>query len=517
MTDYQQAVIWRIPPGGGNGQIWLADPRLDGGPFGTACILLMPDQHTLLFDQASNGGLGGGGNPTTGKLYEVPIEPGGHPGALKQLWESGPADAPDGCALTSSGHVFIALAGESSQIVELDPSGQELARFGQQYTGTNNSSIPFDTPSGLAFYGTQLIIANQSYIAGNTANMALLDLETGEQGSPSTCPANAGLKPASKQAGAAAEEEAPAPPRRYLAGPSKALRTGGPLAGTAAGPAGADHRRHECRPAARPELARDPAGRFGDRRYQRLRRPSRHDPLGVADDPDRPDGVARVVEDRRRDARLAEHRLVALTREPPLADLAELLAQRSRGERPAGQPRQRLGEQVDDGFGGRGTPASPCPARWRAAAARPRPRGSEASCRGGTRGGRPRRSRRASRQRGRRRRRARRAARRAPASAARSSFRSRYELPSWSRPAPSWYLSESRSCSTNPCACRVCSSPWTVGRVRSRRSAISLTPSRRGPLARTFRMRAARSTDWIVARRVGLGVLFGIVESASVV
>jgi hypothetical protein len=199
VTDYQQAVIWRIPPGGGAGQIWLADPRLDGGPFGTACILLMPDRRTLLFDQASDGGLGGGGNPTTGKLYEVPIESGDHPGPLKQLWESGPADAPDGCALTRSGHVYITLAGESNQVVELDSAGNELARFGQQYSGANNSPVPFDTPSGVAFYGTRLIIANQSYLAQNTANMALLDLETGEQGAPVYVPANAGSKPPSKR------------------------------------------------------------------------------------------------------------------------------------------------------------------------------------------------------------------------------------------------------------------------------------------------------------------------------
>ncbi len=56
VTDYQQAVIWRIPPGGGKARIWLVSPKLDGGMFGTACILLMPDHHTLLFDQASNGG-----------------------------------------------------------------------------------------------------------------------------------------------------------------------------------------------------------------------------------------------------------------------------------------------------------------------------------------------------------------------------------------------------------------------------------------------------------------------------
>jgi hypothetical protein len=191
VTDYQQAVIWRVPPGGGPASIWLADRRLDGGPFGTACITLMPDHHTLLFDQASHGGLGTL-SPATGNVYTVPIEPDGDPGPLTQLWESGPADAPDGCALAASGDIYLALSGASNQIVELSPSGQELARFGQPYTGTNDSSVPFDTPSGVAFLGTQLIIANQSYIEGNRADMALLALETGEQGAPVYVPANPG-------------------------------------------------------------------------------------------------------------------------------------------------------------------------------------------------------------------------------------------------------------------------------------------------------------------------------------
>jgi sugar lactone lactonase YvrE len=216
VTDYQQAVIWRIPPGGGPARIWLASRELDGGPFGTACITMLPDHHTLLFDQASNGGLGDI-SPATGKLYTVPVEPGGGPGPLHLIWQSGPADAPDGCALARSGDIYLALVGASNQIVELSPSGQPVATFGQQYTGANGSPVPFDSPSGVAFLGTELLIANQSYFADDHANQVLLDLETGEPGQPVFVPADAGQQPTRRHRRRARGHHLtarPAPPRR---------------------------------------------------------------------------------------------------------------------------------------------------------------------------------------------------------------------------------------------------------------------------------------------------------------
>src|SRR5207249_764034 len=81
VTDYQQAVIWRVPPGGGDAKVWLSDPRLDGGMFGTAGIALAADHRTLVVAQASSAG-GGEPDPTTGKLYAVPIQPDGGPGPI---------------------------------------------------------------------------------------------------------------------------------------------------------------------------------------------------------------------------------------------------------------------------------------------------------------------------------------------------------------------------------------------------------------------------------------------------
>ncbi|MGI8846090.1 MAG: SMP-30/gluconolactonase/LRE family protein, partial [Thermoleophilaceae bacterium] len=199
VTDFRQAVIWRVPPGGGKAVVWLADRRLDGGEFGTTGLLLGPDGHTLYVAQGSGAGLGGSllGNPTAGGLYAVAITPGGGPGALVQLWESRAGDVPDGFAIAASGRIYVPLVGLPAQIAVLAPDGRELERFPTAAgSGDNGSPVPFDSPSSARFLGTRLIVANQSALAGNAANQALLDVEVGEPGLPELIPGRDSTAPA---------------------------------------------------------------------------------------------------------------------------------------------------------------------------------------------------------------------------------------------------------------------------------------------------------------------------------
>src|SRR3954466_5137592 len=76
-------------------------------------------------------------------------------------------------------------------------------------------------------------------------------------------------------------------------------------------------------PAAGAELARDAAGRFGDRGTQAPRGSAGQDPLGVADHSDGSDGMAGGVVDRCGDARFAEHRLVSLAGQAAVAGRLE--------------------------------------------------------------------------------------------------------------------------------------------------------------------------------------------------
>jgi hypothetical protein len=184
VTDIDQGLIWRVPKGGGPAEVWLADPRLESA-FGPNGIQFMADGRTLLFvNTASNPNAG---NPLTGRLYTVPVQDDGSPGALTEVWESQPLDAPDGLAIAQSGNVYLALAG-SSQVLKLSPQFGELARVPPNFAANQAEEIPLDGPGSIVFYGERLLVSNHSPIFGNPASWAILDVFAGEVGLPLNYP-----------------------------------------------------------------------------------------------------------------------------------------------------------------------------------------------------------------------------------------------------------------------------------------------------------------------------------------
>src|SRR5213076_1125121 len=97
------------------------------------------------------------GDPTTGRIWSVRIRRHHKPGDLRELWDSGPVEGPDGFAVSRSGNVYVAL------------------------TVDNGSPVPFDNPSSAWFDGRNLMVANQSYIQGDAANQAILNVHVGER------------------------------------------------------------------------------------------------------------------------------------------------------------------------------------------------------------------------------------------------------------------------------------------------------------------------------------------------
>ncbi|HEX4107832.1 MAG TPA: hypothetical protein VHX88_06830 [Solirubrobacteraceae bacterium] len=247
VTDYQQALIWRVPPGGGAARVWFTTPLFDGLLFDDAGIYLEPDHDTLLVDTAASA-------PTTGtdfadgKLYSLPIEPDGQPGALHEIWESGAAQAPDGFAVAQSGDVYIPLVGPGSNaVVEISPDGHQLAAFPDPLENLL-APVPFDEPASATFDGDQLLTTNESYLAGDAAHQVLFETDVGEPGAPLHQPALAA-------ATAPSSTPAAAPTRLRLVISPHVLRRGGlvrlrvavfagraPVAGAVVRVLGRDHR-----------------------------------------------------------------------------------------------------------------------------------------------------------------------------------------------------------------------------------------------------------------------------------
>lgn len=188
VTDYGQAVLWRVPPGGGRARVWLADKRLDGIEFGTAGLALGPDHRALFVMQQTSLGLGDLA-VAQGKLYRVPLR---GERTLTKLWTSLPMDLPDGFSFARSGRVYVANAG-SNQLVVLDEDYREVERVpALPVTGDNGSPIPYDTPSNVTFAGRSVLVANQSFL-GTTDHHAILDVHVGERGVPVFVPRGAGV------------------------------------------------------------------------------------------------------------------------------------------------------------------------------------------------------------------------------------------------------------------------------------------------------------------------------------
>ena len=179
VTDYAQAVIWKVGRKGGV-RPWFRSRGLDGAEFGTTGIRYRPGKRDFLVTQQAV--LDGTGLPANGRLYRLPVSRDGRPGKLHTMWTSGPGDLPDGFGIGRSGAVYIAATG-SAQLVKVGPGGKELNRVPDvPLQGANGSGIPFDTPCSATFLGSSVLVANQSAVFGDRAHQAVLDVDVGERG-----------------------------------------------------------------------------------------------------------------------------------------------------------------------------------------------------------------------------------------------------------------------------------------------------------------------------------------------
>lgn len=187
VSDYGQAVIWRIPAAGGTPRPWFRSAKLEGvAGFGTTGIVYQPATRSFLISQQTSG------DPLDlfrGHLYRLAVRADGRPGVLSTVWTAGgPLDLPDGFGIARSGNIYLALLG-ANKLVKLSPAGKVLARW-----SATGSAVPFDSPSNATFLGTRVLVANQSAILGDTSHHVILDVEVGERGAPVVVPKGSVLR-----------------------------------------------------------------------------------------------------------------------------------------------------------------------------------------------------------------------------------------------------------------------------------------------------------------------------------
>jgi sugar lactone lactonase YvrE len=182
VTDLEQALIWRIPKGGGEARVWLTDPRLEN-VFGPNGIQFLSPRRILFACSATSPSTG---DPTSGALFTVRIRRDGSAGPLRTFWRSRPFDGPDGFAVSRSGRVYVALAA-ANQILVLSRDGEERARVPATPLDNAAMEVPFDGPASGAFLGRRLLVTNQTSAvagSGNPEHWAVLDVFAGEGGLP---------------------------------------------------------------------------------------------------------------------------------------------------------------------------------------------------------------------------------------------------------------------------------------------------------------------------------------------
>jgi len=75
--------------------------------------------------------------------------------------------AVDGFALAASGNIYLALVGPgANQLVQISPTGKELARVPGSPDANAQMEVPFDSPSSVEFDGERMIVTNDAYFSG---------------------------------------------------------------------------------------------------------------------------------------------------------------------------------------------------------------------------------------------------------------------------------------------------------------------------------------------------------------
>lgn len=181
VTDLNQALIWKVPPGGGRPKVWFTEQGFES-VFGPNGIGFPAGRHKLLFVLSTESSPAAQPRRPSG-LYELRVRRNGSPGNPRLFWEAQPDEVPDGFAIGRSGRVYVALAGTGGNAVAvISPRGRQIARVPPSEFENQQMEVPFDQPASAAFLGRRVLVTNHALFSRNPDHYAVLDVFAGERG-----------------------------------------------------------------------------------------------------------------------------------------------------------------------------------------------------------------------------------------------------------------------------------------------------------------------------------------------
>lgn len=177
VTDSLQATIWRVPPGGGDPEIWFQDVRLATTFVGVNGIKVSPNGTAAYVSVSAD--LAG-----RAWIYRLPLVADPSAADLAAFHEYTGGDFPDGFAFGATGLLYVAIATPfASGVSILDQTGAEIDRLAN---GANPIS-PYDSPANIAFDGKgSMLLSNHAFATGptNPDQFAVLDVFVDDVGAP---------------------------------------------------------------------------------------------------------------------------------------------------------------------------------------------------------------------------------------------------------------------------------------------------------------------------------------------
>jgi sugar lactone lactonase YvrE len=183
--------IWKVPPGGGDPQLWLQFPLAPSlWPSGTDGVAIDPTGKWLYFSQMYENG---------SAVYRVPMDR--HEASAVELVHYYPPPVPNFdpktmemhgmfavslLAFGQSGKLYVTLTAHN-QVSVLNPDGTEATRFPSAEQNAQQK-VPYDDPLGMLFGGQGTLLVADLGIFGQGQNSYVLKAYVGEDGLPLNVP-----------------------------------------------------------------------------------------------------------------------------------------------------------------------------------------------------------------------------------------------------------------------------------------------------------------------------------------